>query len=97
MAVCEIGSHTGEPDFLLTCLAIIFGFIQATPASAILQFVSMAELIILTWAHNVWEFLWDLKKPYVHKCYGFQTQKILKNCEPIVKMHGKLQQKKQAT
>jgi len=48
VAVCEIGSHTGEPDFLLTCLAIIFGFIQATPASAILQFVSMAELIILT-------------------------------------------------
>lgn len=37
-AICELGSHTSESDFLLTSIAITFGFIQATPASTVLQF-----------------------------------------------------------
>lgn len=36
-AVCEPRSHTSESDFLLTSPAITFVFIQATPASKILQ------------------------------------------------------------
>lgn len=35
---CELGTHTSESHFLLTSLAITFGFMQATPANTILTF-----------------------------------------------------------